>query len=305
MKRIILLSLLVLAILAPGISKAQTIPNGDFEDWTTTSTPKNWVVQSGNALRITGVNYTITDPAGNKRSVFRPVYDGQYGIQLSSTISGTSAKLGLITNTFALTSRPAWLAMNIGYFGLQGESPLFAVLMLKYDTVAKTKDTVLWTGLLGGLQTFEPWVLATLDLSNYYKDANLPDSATIVVLNTGAPGGNTSAGTTLFMEKMWFAANKPAGIELTSPTANAVGISAYPNPFNSSTTIHYSLLDKGNVNLSVFDMQGRQVANLVNETQVSGPHDVTFNADNLKSGVYFYRFLSGSTVQTGKLVVNK
>ncbi len=63
----------------------------------------------------------------------------------------------------------------------------------------------------------------------------------------------------------------------------------YPNPFNPSTTINYDLPYDSRVNIILFDMSGRQVANVVNDFKPAGYHTVTFNASALSSGTYFYR----------------
>jgi hypothetical protein len=62
----------------------------------------------------------------------------------------------------------------------------------------------------------------------------------------------------------------------------------YPNPFNPTTTIEYRLSAGSDVTLKVYDLLGREVRTLVSERQNSGNHSVTFNAQNLSSGVYFY-----------------
>jgi hypothetical protein len=63
----------------------------------------------------------------------------------------------------------------------------------------------------------------------------------------------------------------------------------YPNPFNPETTISYELGQTGPVQISVYDLWGRQVAELVNTVQTAGPHTVKFDASDLPSGVYVYR----------------
>lgn len=63
----------------------------------------------------------------------------------------------------------------------------------------------------------------------------------------------------------------------------------YPNPFNPTTTISYALPSHAHVTLRVFDMLGRQVAELVNESVSAGHHSVEFDASRLASGLYFYR----------------
>lgn len=63
----------------------------------------------------------------------------------------------------------------------------------------------------------------------------------------------------------------------------------YPNPFNPSTKINYDLPFDSKVSIKIFDMTGREVVSLVNQSQTAGYHTVSFNASNLSSGTYFYR----------------
>ena len=77
----------------------------------------------------------------------------------------------------------------------------------------------------------------------------------------------------------------------------------YPNPFNPSTTIRYALPEAGVVSLVVLNTLGQQVATIVDGVQGAGYHDVKFEAQNLPSGVYFYRIQSGSFAETKKLTI--
>lgn len=79
----------------------------------------------------------------------------------------------------------------------------------------------------------------------------------------------------------------------------------YPNPFNPTTQISYELPKQSDVRLEVYDLVGRQVATLVNQTMEAGSHTVNFNAGNLSSGVYIYRLNAGNTVLSRKLTVIK
>ena len=63
----------------------------------------------------------------------------------------------------------------------------------------------------------------------------------------------------------------------------------YPNPFNPSTTISFALPQQANVKLNIYNSLGEEVAELINENISAGNHQVTFDASNLTSGVYFYR----------------
>jgi len=79
----------------------------------------------------------------------------------------------------------------------------------------------------------------------------------------------------------------------------------YPNPFNPSTLIKYSVPDNGFVKLSVYNLVGEEVNVLVNETVDAGFYEVTFNATNLPSGTYFYRLQASNTIQIKKMILLK
>ena len=79
----------------------------------------------------------------------------------------------------------------------------------------------------------------------------------------------------------------------------------YPNPFNPTTQITFNIPKAGNVTLTVYNTLGQQVATLVNGSLGVGSHTVTFNANNLASGVYFYRLNAGSYSATLKMMLLK
>ena len=85
----------------------------------------------------------------------------------------------------------------------------------------------------------------------------------------------------------------------------------YPNPFNPTTKIKYTIpsvtlsLSKGDVyvTLKVYDVLGNEIATLLNEQQQPGTYEVEFNADKLSSGVYYYQIISGSFIDTKKMIL--
>jgi hypothetical protein len=79
----------------------------------------------------------------------------------------------------------------------------------------------------------------------------------------------------------------------------------YPNPFNPVTTIKFQVPNTANVKISVFDILGRQVAVLVNETKQPGIYSAEFNASNYASGVYIYKMSSGNFSDVKKLMLLK
>lgn len=79
----------------------------------------------------------------------------------------------------------------------------------------------------------------------------------------------------------------------------------YPNPFNPSTTISFSLGEAGFTTLKVYDLLGREVRTLIEENRVSGGHEVSFNAGNLSSGIYFYELKSNGVRLIRKMTLLK
>ena len=77
----------------------------------------------------------------------------------------------------------------------------------------------------------------------------------------------------------------------------------YPNPFNPTTVIRFSLPQRENIRLEVFDLLGKEAATLVNEPVGAGEHSVIFDARNFPAGVYFYQIQAGAFVKTKKLIV--
>ena len=83
----------------------------------------------------------------------------------------------------------------------------------------------------------------------------------------------------------------------------------YPNPFNPSTKIKYTVPSLGNtseqVELKIFDIIGNEVAQIVNESKSPGEYEVTFNAQGLPTGVYFYRISVAGNIETRKMILLK
>ena len=77
----------------------------------------------------------------------------------------------------------------------------------------------------------------------------------------------------------------------------------YPNPFNPTTTIEYSLKNSSHITITVYNVLGEVITTLVNSKQTAGVHKVKFDANNLTSGVYFYKISSKGFSQIKKMVL--
>ena len=87
--------------------------------------------------------------------------------------------------------------------------------------------------------------------------------------------------------------------------SNYVLSQAYPNPFNPTTTIEFSLKESGFVKLMVYNTLGQEVARLVNDNMVAGKHKVMFDAKNLASGMYIYKINVNGFTSARKIVLMK
>ncbi|HMK38745.1 MAG TPA: T9SS type A sorting domain-containing protein, partial [Bacteroidota bacterium] len=90
------------------------------------------------------------------------------------------------------------------------------------------------------------------------------------------------------------AINGPTGVPGARAPATYSLEQNFPNPFNPSTEIRFSLSRGGMTNLRVYNLLGQQVADLVSGYRPAGPYSVEFNASRLATGAYFYRLQSGT-----------
>ena len=84
----------------------------------------------------------------------------------------------------------------------------------------------------------------------------------------------------------------------------------YPNPFNPITILNYELSNSSHVNITVYDVLGNVVSNLVNANQSSGYKSIQWNATNnqgepVSAGVYLYKIQAGDFVDTKKMILLK
>ncbi len=86
---------------------------------------------------------------------------------------------------------------------------------------------------------------------------------------------------------------------------NSCIVNVYPNPFNPTTVLDYQLPVAGHVDLAVYDVSGRRVAELVNGWRDAGSQKVIFDGSGLPSGIYIYRFTTGESTSSGKMLLLK
>ncbi|MCP4632557.1 MAG: T9SS type A sorting domain-containing protein [candidate division Zixibacteria bacterium] len=126
----------------------------------------------------------------------------------------------------------------------------------------------------------------------YYFDGNYPPGSAGLIRNGRAIKFTTSSGMT------------PVNEEPQVPVVTALK-SNYPNPFNNSTTISFDLAEQGVVRIDIFNLMGQRVETLLNNKLEAGSHDLSWNASNQTSGVYFVKLSSNDVTSVKKAVLIK
>ena len=133
-----------------------------------------------------------------------------------------------------------------------------------------------------------------------------------VAVGAGAPtllivGVTDDDSSAIHIDEFWYN-ETPTGMSISddAPIASRYELGQnYPNPFNPITHIRFNIPETGNTKLTVFNIMGEAVANLVDGVVSAGAHTVSWNAANMPTGVYFYRMESGNFTQTRKLLLVK
>ena len=109
-----------------------------------------------------------------------------------------------------------------------------------------------------------------------------------------------------FRDQTFGATTEPIGIHQISTIVKEFSLNQnYPNPFNPNTKINFTLPKTEAVFLKVYDILGREVKSLVNETLSQGEYQVDFDAKDLSSGMYYYSLRAGDFVSVKKMVLVK
>ncbi|HEX2787382.1 MAG TPA: glycosyl hydrolase family 18 protein [Ignavibacteria bacterium] len=106
----------------------------------------------------------------------------------------------------------------------------------------------------------------------------------------------------------YYAIFHPVGSNINNISSNATTFKLhqnYPNPFNPSTSIRFSLQKTGFVSLKIYDINGKEVAVLINNNLSQGEYIFDFNANELPSGTYFYKLSAGNFTETKKMMLVK
>jgi hypothetical protein len=286
MKKILLTISLIL--LASNFIFSQ-IPNPGFENWTN-GNPDGWY--SNNLPTFyTPVTQSGTSHSGSSAAKLEVVPFSTI-VAIPSLWSGSTPLGG-----FPVSQSYANLT---GYYQLSpvGNDGLFIVVYMFSKGSYSGAGTIEITGAASSYTQFS----VPID----YSSSDQADSAAIWLLvggDSSGVGGNV--GSYALIDDLAFSGTVGVNDNVPNTVKNFKLYQNYPNPFNPSTNISYNINKPGNVELKVYNILGVEVSTLVNEYQTAGEHSIKFNADNLPSGIYFYKLEAGSFSQIKKMTLLK
>lgn len=188
----------------------------------------------------------------------------------------------------------------------------------KYHTQS-TRTTSLYDGSTGGMDDRFDFILvssALMDEREYYTpetnymafgndgfhfNGNINDGTNTVVSKTVANAlYQASDHLPVVLDVVWNVANS---VEQANERVKSFELSNYPNPFNSSTTIHFTLPGSENVQIDAYNTNGQLVEHLANQIMDAGPVSLTWDAGDLQSGVYLLRIRTSTRAETRKVLL--
>ena len=175
--------------------------------------------------------------------------------------------------------------------------------------VAPNTTTIISYGGYGILYTFKTFIDISLDSGNLWDnkvfDYTYFTSVKFIDQNKCYLSGADSSGQGIILFNNDISGINAINEEHTNIPSNFELKQNYPNPFNPSTTLSFVIGHSSFVSLKVYDLLGREVATLVNETKTPGNYEVNFNAPNLPSGIYLYKLQAGSLTESKKMILLK
>jgi hypothetical protein len=261
------------------------IPDAGFESWGIGS----------NAGILDPVGWITSNIPGFSNNVTRvtSAHGGSYAVRGEvSTLAGVNVPLPVLLTTapmFPWNVRSASLTGYYQFFPAAGSTDSLYII------------TVFWSGAVVGVNAGGGVALGSTGAS--YKQFTIPivygvlqapDSAMIEVYVGGASrsGSAASPGSYFLLDDLSFSgiAQATAVNDREPLTPNSFELQQnFPNPFNPSTTIRFSVPQTGHVSLKVYNVLGVEVASLVDEQKDAGTFSVHWNASGLPSGMYMYR----------------
>jgi len=272
----------VLFCLAAAPAVRAQIPDAGFETWSA-GVPVGWTTD--NSPGTDTVIWQTTD-----------AHSGTYAVR------GVAYSLPGAVISPALQLYQSWSTRPTTFSGYYKFSPTGGDSLIIAVAFGKSGNGVGF-GVQRTATSAPSYTLFSIPIS--YVSPNTPDSIAILITIIPATGSFVHGGSAFEIDDL--SLTGATGVANASEqTPRSYGLSQnFPNPFNPTTVINYSIPASGQTALTVYDLLGREVRTLVDEHQNAGNYSVSFDGSKLTSGVYFYRLQAGSFSQTKKLMLLK
>ena len=277
----------VVAALASTVGAVAQVPGGDFEAWAG-SVPTGWVA-SNNILGNT-VTQSTTAHGGLSSARLTVIMLTPPGIPFGPTIQTGAGGHG-----FSVAQRYAVCSGYYQFVPVGGDRLTITAGFYKGGA---------YLGL-GAIDISSPaasWTQFQVNVG--YSVAGTPDTCIINVSIIGPiTGTDYHVNSTGLVDDITLSGtNAVEGGASAVPDRFALDQN-FPNPFNPSTEIRYSVAKSEFTTLKVYDLLGREVATLVSESKEPGTYSARFDAAGLGSGVYYYRLTSGGNTETHTMLL--
>jgi hypothetical protein len=229
------------------------------------------------------------------------MYDSGVVCASEPTVDCTSGHLGVAVLSDAAAGKAAGTiapaTATCFAVGTVPECPAWAELISAYDLMSSGINTELAAGPVTArdyrmLIAAQPFELAALETKTVVFALAMGDGAAEMAANVAALSARYEAAIVGVEDELAV----DESIEFTVSNS-------YPNPFAQATNLDVHLPEAGHLRVTVYDVIGRQVARLVDETVPSGQHTLTWDASNEPTGVYFFEVVTNSKQRTGQMVV--
>ncbi len=260
------------------------IPNPGFENWINENIPQDWDTNNLPSSWIT-VSRSSSAHTGSFAAKLQVADFGGFPIFPVST-----SKTFLVNQTYGSI---------MGHYQLQPIN-VAADVVLTLTAYFFEDGLYVGSGAIDLADAASSYLPFSFDLQ--FSDGAVPDSASITIQLVAQSSTEPGIGSFALIDDLNFGQSTDVKLIDQIPLDFSLKQN-YPNPFNPSTRIGFSVAKTGNVELNIYNLLGKKVAAVITGEKSAGFHEVTFDASELPSGVYFYKLQSGNSVKTKKMLL--
>jgi hypothetical protein len=265
------------------LSLTAQIPNGGFEDW----------VVDGNDNNPVDWRTSNSDPILSV-TPYAPAYAGNFSMKVSTYDAGVLIVPGVATAEFPYAQRPSEINACIKTTVMPGDKVLLIISMYHEDSIVALPTDCSFS-IDSTISDF-----TCLSFPITYQSELIPDSAIIIVMaGSAAP----QVGTEIIVDELSFTTVNTSVDQMFATTI--YDEANYPNPAGDFTFIPVNLAFESDVEILVWDMNGKIVQSLPFRLLPAGKHDLLVNTDELTNGIYLYSVRGKDYTFNGKIVVDK